>query len=190
MWLWGAVVISARITQGGGRNREANSGGPCASWRFAITVQRCVCGTTSVAPTFLTYVPPQDLQFSCGFCQGVFMGVGHPKREELDRLSFKTLDAQFAAVICDGLNCSRFEANAVLNVVKEVYAPLFAQAPAAQLPGRITLVAVDADEPAGKAVADCEKRSIHLSVHRGADDDRCLAEKGPEQFRQSRIADL
>jgi Protein of unknown function (DUF1670) len=118
------------------------------------------------------------------------VGIRHPKSEELVRLNSKTLDAQFATTVCQGLNCSRFEAQAVLDVVKEVYAPVFSSAPAAALPGRITLVAVDADEPAGKPVADCEKRTIHLNVHRGAIDDRCLQEKGPEGFRQSRIVDL
>jgi hypothetical protein len=118
------------------------------------------------------------------------MGIRHPKREELLRLDCKTLDAQFITTVRNGLNCSRFEAEAVLDVVREVYAPVFAGGQAAGLPGKITLVAVDADEPAGKPVADCEKRTICLTVHRGALDDRCLQEKGAEGFRQSRIVDL
>jgi len=118
------------------------------------------------------------------------MGIRHPKQEELHRLDCKTLDAQFTTVIREGLNCSRFEAQAVLEVVQEVYAPLFAAAPAAAIPGRLTLVAIDADEPAGKPVADCLKRTITLNVHRGAVDDRCLQDQGPEGFRQGRIADL
>lgn len=117
------------------------------------------------------------------------MGIRHPKQEELCRLDSKTLDGQFTTAVRDGLNCSPFESQAVLEVVKEVYGPAFAGATTG-LPGRITLVAVDADEPAGKSVADCEKRTIQLTVHRGVDDDRCLQEKGPEGFRQSRLPDL
>jgi hypothetical protein len=41
------------------------------------------------------------------------MGVRNAKREELGRLQCKTLDAQFRTVIREGLNCSRFEAEAV-----------------------------------------------------------------------------
>jgi DNA-binding CsgD family transcriptional regulator len=118
------------------------------------------------------------------------MGVRHVKREELKRLESKTLDAEFKATIRQGLNCSPFEAEAVLEVVHEVYDAALGISETAVLPGRIVLVAVDADEPAGKPVAECEKRTIRLTVHRGSCDDRCLQQKGAETFRQSRIADL
>ena len=118
------------------------------------------------------------------------MGLRNPQREELARLYCKTLDAQFTSTLRDGLNCSPFEAHAVLDVVREVYAPVFADTPAAALPGRITLIAVDADEPAGKPVADCQKRSVVLALHRGADDDRLIQKKGAEGFRLARLPDL
>jgi len=118
------------------------------------------------------------------------MGVRHPKREELSRLESKTLDAQFKTTICEGLNCSPFEAEAVLQAVHEVYGAAMGTSDGGALPGRVVLVAVDAEEPAGKPVSDCEKRTIRLTVHRGAADDRCLQEKGADAFRQSRIADL
>ncbi len=118
------------------------------------------------------------------------MGVRHVKREELRRLDCKTLDAQFKTSIREGLNCSPFESEAVLGVVHEVYGPALGASDAGALPGRITLVAVDAEEPAGKPVADCEKRTLRLTVHRGSQDDRCLQENGADAFRQSRIPDL
>ena len=118
------------------------------------------------------------------------MGVRNVKREELRRLDCKTLDAQFRTVIRDGLSCSAFEAEAVLQVVHEVYGAALGTADTASMPGQVTLIAVDADEPAGKPVADCEKRTIRLSVHRGAPDDRCLQEGKARAFRRSRIPDL
>lgn len=118
------------------------------------------------------------------------MGVRHPKREELKRLESKTLDAQFKAAVVEGLNCSPFEAAAVLDVVQEVYGAALGGAEVGALPGCMTLIAVDAEEPAGKPVGDCQKRTIRLRVHRGEVDDRCLQQKGAEAFRQSRIADL
>ena len=51
------------------------------------------------------------------------MGVRNRKRELLRRLDSKTLDARFLKEIEQGLNCSPFEAHAVLDVVKEVYFP-------------------------------------------------------------------
>lgn len=119
------------------------------------------------------------------------MGVRNPGRDELLRLEEKTLDAQFLTTIQQGLNCSPFESQAVLEVVKEVYFPFLAQTqPAAALPGKITLVGVCADEPAGKPIAKCAKRTVCLLLHRGAEDDRLLQQKGPDRFRQARIPDL
>ena len=119
------------------------------------------------------------------------MGVRHPKQEQIERLESKTLDAQLRQILVAGLACSPFEAAAVLDAVKEVYAPFFdGPDAAASQPGRVTLVAVAADEPAGKAVADCHKRTVSLTLHRGASDDRLLDELGPRGFRRERIPDL
>lgn len=118
------------------------------------------------------------------------MGVRQRTRETLSRLSHKTLDAQFSTEVRDGLNCSPFEAAAVLEVVKEVYFPFLEPGAERPLPGRITLVAVSADEPAGKPIADCEKRTICLSLHRGQEDDRLMHQGGPAAFRKARIVDL
>jgi len=119
------------------------------------------------------------------------MGVRHAEQEQLERLEAKTLDAQLRQILVAGLACSPFEAEAVLDAVQEVYAPFFRgpNAAAAQ-PGRITLVALAAEEPAGKPVADCRKRTVSLTLHRGASDDRLLHELGPRDFRRQRIPEL
>lgn len=118
------------------------------------------------------------------------MGVRNPRKEELQRLESKTLDAQFRTIVEQGLHCSPFEAEAVLEVVKEVYFPFLDQATGSAPPGKITLVAVCAEEPAGKPVADCTKRTVSLRIHRGAEDDRLLQTQGPAAFRRSRIPEL
>ena len=118
------------------------------------------------------------------------MSIRNPKREELLRLESKTLDAQFKTAIQKGLNCSPFEAEAVLGVVREVYAPFMEPATGTVPPGKISLVALCADEPAGKPVTDCQKRSVCLTVHRGPEDDQLMQTQGLAAFRQARIADL
>jgi hypothetical protein len=121
----------------------------------------------------------------------VRMGVHNPSRRELLRMEAKTLDAQFLTTIQQGLNCSPFESEAVLEVVKEVYFPFLARAQTSSLlPGKISLVGVCADEPAGKPIARCAKRTIFLTVHRGTEDDRLFQKQGPDRFRQARIPDL
>ena len=118
------------------------------------------------------------------------MGVRNRKKQELKRLESKTLDAQFCRIIQDGLGCSPFESDAILEVVKEVYFPFFNEASPQAPPGKVTLVAVCADEPSGKSIADCEKRHVCLTVHKDHRDDRLLQEQGAAAFRQVRIPEL
>jgi len=106
-----------------------------------------------------------------------------------ERLENKTLDARFRSEIIKGLNCSPFEANAVLEVVKEVYLPWFDAGAGTPPPGKVTLVAVSAEEKAGKAIADCDKQTVCLTVHRGAEDD-ALLRNGAAGFRRARIPEL
>jgi hypothetical protein len=119
-----------------------------------------------------------------------FMGVRNKKKKTLGRLNSKTLDARFINEIQTGLNCSPFESEAVLDVVKEIYFPFLDEQSIKAPPGKITLIAVSADEPAGKPVVDCEKQSVCLTVHRGSEDDRILQEQGAAGFRQARIIGL
>jgi DNA-binding CsgD family transcriptional regulator len=119
------------------------------------------------------------------------MGVRNRGREIVERLSDKTLDAQFLSEVRDGLGCSPFEAEAVLQLVKEVYGPYLDGAWSEAPPGKVTLVAVGADEPAGKPVSECAKQTVCLSVHRGvADDELLIRSGGPQAFRRARIPDL
>ena len=118
------------------------------------------------------------------------MGRRNVRLEELRRLESKTLDARFLSEVREGLGCSPFEAEAVLDVVREVYFPFLDEARPMGPPGKVTLVAVDADEPAGKSVKDCEKRTVCVTVHRGPDDDKLLKEGGPGAFRRARLVDV
>ncbi len=116
------------------------------------------------------------------------MGIRRPGWETLQRLEHKTLDERFLGIVRKGLGCSAFEAEAVLEVVQEVYGPYLGVAPAEMLPGKLSLMAVDADEPPGKPVSQCEQRAIVVTVHRGVDDDRLMLNEGVAAWRRSRLA--
>lgn len=118
------------------------------------------------------------------------MGIRHAAQEELARLQSKTLDAQFLTEIQEGLDIPPFAANAVLKLVKDVYFSVLEAQDARRIPGQVTLVAVDAEEPAGKPIVACQKVTLRLTVHRGAEDDRLLVQKGPEAFRRARLPEL
>jgi predicted transcriptional regulator len=124
------------------------------------------------------------------FAQEEAMGSKRPRRLDVDRLASKTLDERFLTEVQAGLNCSPFEAEAVLTVVREVYQPYLGMGASSGPPGSVSLVAVDADEPAGKPLAACQKRTISLLVHRGSEDDRMIQNGGASSFRRARIADL
>jgi hypothetical protein len=133
----------------------------------------------------LTYGTPVKLAENADVKE-VRMGVRNVKRSELLRLQEKTLDAQFLTTIEQGLNCSAFEANAVLDVVKEVYFSFLADSATSKpRPGMTSLVAVSADEPAGKPIKKCAKLVVLLTVHHGMDDDRMLRTKGPNLFAEN-----
>ena len=118
------------------------------------------------------------------------MGRRLREKETRERLAAKTLDAQLLQILQHGLACSPFEAKAVLGAVKEVYLPFYEPGAGKALPGKISLMAVDADEPAGKPIAQCQKRAVCLTLHRGEIDDALIREKGPAGFRCARIPDL
>jgi len=118
------------------------------------------------------------------------MGTKNTKKERLRRLENKNLDNRLIRELVDGLSCSLFEAQMVVNVVKETYLPYFDEEAFVAPPGKITLMAVAADEPAGKPLAECEKVAVCLSIHRGPDDDRLQQNSNPHDFRRARIRDL
>jgi len=118
------------------------------------------------------------------------MGIRNQKLQLFRRLEAKTLDRQFEVQVREGLGCSPFEAKAVLEVVRDVYGPYLGETPANQLPGCLTLMCIDAEEPGGKAVVDCQLRAVTVRLHRGEVDDRLLREQGPGGFRRERLPDL
>ena len=56
-------------------------------------------------------------------------------------------------------------------MAKETYLPFLDAQSIKAPPGKVTLIAVSADKPAGKPVAECEKRNVCLTIHRGAEDE-------------------
>ncbi len=107
------------------------------------------------------------------------MSVRNQHREAIERLESKTLDARFTTEIQQGLNCSPFEAEAVLDVVKEVYFPFLSSESPQAPPGKIALIAVAADEPAGKPVSHCKKQTVGLTSRQEARERRIVGSLKP-----------
>ena len=95
--------------------------------------------------------------------------VRKTEREQLNRLTVKTLDQVFIARAKEGLNCSLFEAQALTDLVKEVYFPWLSRPEAIQA-GQLILTAVSADEPGHKRLSRCKMVSVVLTLYAGKED--------------------
>jgi hypothetical protein len=99
------------------------------------------------------------------------------EREQLNRLAVKTLDQIFIMRLKEGLGCSMFEAEAVTDLVREVYFPWLANPEAVQA-GQLALTAVSADEPGHKPLGQCKMMPVVLTLYAGEEDHRLRLEHG------------
>lgn len=102
------------------------------------------------------------------------------EREQLNRLSSKTLDQVFVMRVKEGLSCSQFEAEALTDLVKEVYFPWLAQPETIQA-GQLAMTAVSADEPGHKPLSQCKMVPVVLTLYAGEEDYAYrLTQEGPQ----------
>ena len=101
-------------------------------------------------------------------------------QEQLNRLMVKTLDQVFIMRAKEGLNCSLFEAQALTDLVKEVYFP-WLSSPEAIQSGQLVLTAVSADEPGHKPLKHCQMVPVILTLYAGEQDHKHrLAQAGKQ----------
>lgn len=104
--------------------------------------------------------------------------IRQPAQEQEHRLAVKTLDQVFVTRAQEGLGCSRFEAQALTDLVREVYFPWLTQPEAIQA-GQLAMTAVSADEPGHKPLSQCKMVPVVLTLYAGDD----------HQYRMARKAD-
>jgi hypothetical protein len=106
------------------------------------------------------------------------------------RLDAKSLDNLFRRRIELGANCSPFVSQAILQTVKETY-PLDPDDIDRQLGlGQIKFLVVAAEEPAGKALDQCQKVTVRLTLDAAREDYQIRLAHGVEGLRRSRILRL
>lgn len=115
--------------------------------------------------------------------------IRNAEREQLNRLAVKTLDRIFLTRAKEGLGCSMFEAQALTELVKEVYFPWLAQPDRIQA-GQLVLTAVSADEPGTKPLSRCKMVPVVLTLYAGEQDHQLRLEhhrQGVAQLRRRQI---
>lgn len=86
-----------------------------------------------------------------------------------DRLNSKQLDSQFQNDVMQGLNCSPFEARAILDSVHKVYGDYFNLTPTLK-PGQIQFVITGVENGPSKSLKDAEMVTATLTLDAGTED--------------------
>ena len=103
-----------------------------------------------------------------------------------DRLKAKSLDAQFSHEMMTGLNCSPFEAEAIVEKVHEVYAPIWDASPGLR-PGQVQVVVVDASVAPNVALSKAKQRVVTLTLHAGTEDLNFRKNRSVPALRRRRL---
>jgi ABC-type transporter Mla MlaB component len=103
-----------------------------------------------------------------------------------NRLQAKSLDAQFVNEMITGLNCSPFEADAIIEKVHEVFSPLFETSQGIK-PGQIQVSIVDASVAPNVPLARAKQRLVTLTLHAGQEDIETRKKGSVPALRQKRM---
>jgi hypothetical protein len=106
--------------------------------------------------------------------------------QKWDRLAQKQLDQQFINEIIHGLQCSPFEAKAVLEAVYKVYRPYF-ETSGHLKPGQILFPVISIDEGPTARLANSKQVTVTLTLDAGEEDLQIRKEQGVVDLRQHRL---
>lgn len=103
-----------------------------------------------------------------------------------NRLRQKEHEAQFLNEIITGLNCSPFEARAVLDAVRKVFGQFF-DTSGAMKPGQMLFQVVAIKNGPPVPLAKCEQVTVTLTLDAGAEDLAIKEQKGVVALRRHRL---
>jgi len=103
-----------------------------------------------------------------------------------ERLAAKQLDQIFEQRMMAGLNCSPFEAQAILQNVHETYSTYFQCAPGLQ-PGQVSLQVVSIEAPPGPRLRQCAQLLVTLTLEDPATDLPARKKGGVTALRRHRL---
>ena len=106
------------------------------------------------------------------------------RAEQARRLAAKTQDQRMITEVVSGTGMSPWEAQVVVEVVREVYFTTPGSAPLGH--GQMLYTCVKMEAGAGVALQDCPKTTVALTLLDGGDDQIC----GADKVRQHRIGRL
>lgn len=112
--------------------------------------------------------------------------VNNSSLQKWDRLKQKQLNTQFINSLIQGMNCSMFEAKAIMNCVYETYQPFFDNA-SAMKPGQVLFEAVSIENGPQVKLSDCKMVSVILTLDAGEEDLKTRQKDGVIGLRRKRF---
>lgn len=112
--------------------------------------------------------------------------INNSSMQKWDRLKQKQLDTQFINTLIQGMNCSQFEAKAILNAVYQTYQPFFDNA-SAMKPGQVLFEVVSIENGSQVKLSECKMISVILTLDSGEEDLRVKEQQGVQGLRRHRL---
>jgi len=109
--------------------------------------------------------------------------------QKWSRLAQKQLDQQFINSIINGLQCSPFEAQAILESVYSVYAPYF-ETSGTLKPGQFLFQVVSIEAASNTPLEECEQTTVVLTLDAGEEDLAIRQSHGIVSLRRHRMQRL
>jgi hypothetical protein len=113
--------------------------------------------------------------------------INNSSLEKWSRLESKSLDSQFVNDIIKGLNCSNFEAKAVLDTVHKVYGDFF-DSSAELAPGKAKFIVISAEDFPSARLSEATKVSVTLTLNDDKEDLLIKNKQGVVALRQNRLS--
>ena len=120
------------------------------------------------------------------FLLGRIIMINNTSLQKWNRLAQKQLDQQFLNEIISGLQCSPFEATAILDTVYKVYAPYF-EASGTLKPGQILLPVVAVETSSNTPLSESKQITVVLTLDAGDEDLRIREKRGVTGLRRHRL---
>jgi hypothetical protein len=118
-----------------------------------------------------------------------FIMINNTSLQKWNRLAQKQLEQQFINEIMKGLQCSPFEAQAILESVYRVYAPYF-ETSGALKPGQLLFQVVSIEAAPNTPLRECEQTTVLLTLDAGHEDLQIKQHQGIAHLRRHRMQRL
>jgi hypothetical protein len=112
--------------------------------------------------------------------------INNSSLQKWERLAQKQLNQQFVNEIIQGLHCSPFEANAILDTVYKVYASYF-ETTGNLKPGQILFQVISVDTSSNTHLKDSKQTTVTLTLDAGEEDLKIREKEGVVGLRRHRI---